>query len=185
MSLFPLGLLSQGGGAPSTFELISTTVASGSSTSVTFSSIPATYKHLQVRMTMRGVAATTADIINLLQFNGDTASNYAWHFLEGNGSALSSIAGSDVTSIRAAGFPGGSSTASSFSGAILDILDYADSNKFKTARLLSGSNTSTARNIRLSSGLWRSTSAISSLTFTSNNGNYASGSRFSLYGIRG
>jgi hypothetical protein len=185
MSLLPLGLLSQGGGAPSTFELISTTVASGSSSSVTFSSIPATYKHLQVRMTMRGGAAVLTNIFNLLSFNGDTAANYAWHSLEGTGSVIQSIAGSDVTSIRAGVFPGDSSTASSFSGTILDIMDYADVNKFKTSRLLAGSNTATARTIRLSSGLWRSTSAITSLSFTSDNGNYASGSRFTLYGIRG
>jgi hypothetical protein len=186
MSLFPLGLLSQGGGASAgSFELISTTIASGSSASVTFSSIPATYKHLQLRLTNRGVYATTNDLLNLLRFNGDTGANYAWHGLQGDGSSVYANNGTSVTSICAGVFPGGSSTADSFSGAIVDILDYANTNKNTTTRMLSGSHTATGKNIKLTSGVWFNTSAITSLTLTTEIGNFTSGSRFSLYGIKG
>jgi predicted patatin/cPLA2 family phospholipase len=81
---------------------------------------------------------------------------------------------------------GGGMTASTFGAGVIDILDYADTNKFKTTRTLNGvsSNASSAIDyIFLVSGLWRSTSAITSITLTGNN--FAQYSHFALYGIKG
>jgi hypothetical protein len=185
--LLPLGILGQGGaaGGGAAFELISTTIATGSSTSVTFSSIPATYTHLQLRVTNRGDYATTNDLLNLLTFNGDTAANYSWHHLYGDGTSAGGMNTASASAIRAGVFPGGSSTATVWSGGVLDILDYANANKYKTARMLVGSHTTTGKNIKFVSGNWRNTAAITSLTLTTEIGNFTSGSRFSLYGIKG
>ena len=68
------------------FESIATTtVGSGGTSSIDFTSIPSTYQHLQLRIISRVSNADTGDNI-FLQFNGDTSSNYSWHYMEGDGS---------------------------------------------------------------------------------------------------
>lgn len=188
MSLLPLGLLSQGGGgAAGSFEQIETVIATGSSSSVTFSSIPSTYKHLQIRMTHRAVYALDGNLFHRMRFNGDSASNYSWHVLEGTGAGFPySQAGTTATDMRIGQTPAGNTAANAFAASILDILDYTDTNKFTTVRSLLGSNTS-ARNSGLYSGSWRNTAAVTSITLLNDvgYGNYTSGSRFTLYGIKG
>ena len=172
-----------GGGGAAAYELISTTVATGSSSEITFSSIPATYKHLQVRFT----AKNNSDSNNYslyFRMNGDTSSNYTRHELIGTGSSVVSEGSGNQSSI-AIGLLATNSTANSFTAGVLDLLDYTSATNYKTVRLLTGGSWSISR-VLLSSGLWRSTSAVTS--FTIGNGglvNFANGSRFSLYGIKG
>lgn len=183
--LFPLGLLSQGGGAnPLTYELISTSFGTGASGVITFSSIPATYKHLQLRVTMRTDNAAPTNTASIT-FNSDTAANYSSHkFGSVNGANVSSGLASQ-SNMALFTFPANSQTAGSYSASVLEILDYANTNKFKTVRLLTGYTTGTPSEVALSSGAWRSTSAVTSLTITAATGSYMTPSRFSLYGIRG
>ena len=190
-------LASQFSGKPfGSYESISTvTVGSGGSASVTFSSIPATYTHLQVRgivQTSRG----TYSVDNMItRFNSDTASNYAWHYISG---------GYTTTPIVETG-GGGSATfmynlyvstsvpGTTFASVVMDILDYANTNKFKTVRTLNGFDVngtagtgSYGGTVNLMSGLWRSTSAITSITLEPEVGpNFAQYSQFALYGIKG
>jgi hypothetical protein len=185
----PLGIFATagaGGAAAGAFEQISTTILSSDTTSVTFSSLPSTYKHLQIRYAVRGSRAANDDFI-ALQFNGDTGSNYWYHYLEGTGSSVnaSSIVSAE-NRIRLGNVPAASAATSSFSGGVIDILDYAATTKNKTIRTLNGHHaTPVAPRIALRSGLWLNTSAVSSITFLALNGGWVTGSRFSIYGIKG
>ena len=162
-------------------SIASITVPSGGASSVTFSSIPSTYQHLQIRMT----SFNTSSIVDMkANFNGDTAANYSIHYLYGTGTAAaaSAIANASYASIGITGalFNQGAGVS------VVDILDYANTNKFKTTRCLSGLDTnSTTCFITLESGSWRSTSAINSITITPQSGTLNQYSDFALYGIRG
>ena len=181
--LIPLGILSGSVVASgATFELISTTVLASTASSVTFSSIPSTYKHLQVRLTM---SSSTALNDLALQFNGDTGANYAWHILTGTSTSAVSQAGTSQNSIRSVGHNGGQN-ASNWMAAVIDVLDASSTSKYKTARVFGGYAYSFNYDTTVASGLWMNTAAISSLTiFNSSSGVHNIGSRFSLYGVRG
>ncbi len=171
----------------SSYESIATyTVSSGGQADITFSSIPSTYKHLQVRYIARKSGAANDTVGILLNFNSDSSSVYTQHTLQGDGTvAAAGFTGTDKTNTLTY-MAGGGMTASTFGAGVIDILDYADTNKFKTTRTLNGvsSNASSAIDyIFLVSGLWRSTSAITSITLTGNN--FAQYSHFALYGIKG
>lgn len=172
--LIPFGVFSAAGSSvPSDYELISTTILASTATSVTFSSIPSTYKHLQIRM----AANSTASGATFFQFNSDTGNNYAQHIMYGNGSSVASGA----TTSANAGYIGYTTTGTNiFPASVIDILDFASSTKNKTARILHGDNIS---NIMLNSAAWFSTAAITSITLYPN-ANYVVGSRFSLYGVK-
>ena len=176
--LMPLGLLSQGGGAggAGAFELIQTAYGTGSSGTISFTSIPATYTHLQLRITARtdGSGAST-----LMRFNSDSGSNYVLHYLYsgGSGGSLSQTGiGANVTDSAA--------STGMYSHLIVDLLDYANTNKNKTTRASDSYQAATSYAF-MYSGLWLNTAAISTLTFAAVSGNFTTASRFSLYGIRG
>jgi hypothetical protein len=176
------GLLS-GGVAPTDFESISTTtVGAGGVASITFSSIPSTYSHLQIRGLNKDTQAAPGTQVLSVQFNGDTAANYSFHRLTGNGSTASAAAGTSTTL-----FYTGSTilnVANTFGTFILDILDYKDTNKYKTARSLDGSDANGSGEISLRSGSWRNTAAITSITLTPTGTGIAQYSSFALYGIK-
>lgn len=179
--LIPFGVFSAGAGRANSYELISTTIATGSEAVISFTSIPATYKHLQIRATTRTTYAGGFGLTASMSFNSDGAANYSWHWLYGDGGSVATNATANAASIGN-GWTGGSSmTANMFSGTIIDILDYANTNKYKTSRTLTGT---AAGGIFLTSGNWRNTAAISTIGLFSA-GNWASGTRFSLYGIKG
>jgi len=195
MSLI-LGILDSGGaaaGAANSYESIATvTVGSGGSASISFTSIPATYTHLQVRCLTR--SDYTGSEIDSLAFrlNSDTGANYAYHFLTGEGTAASASGIGSQTLGIVGGVISNGHTAGMFSGFVIDFLDYANTNKTKTIRSLGGGDTNGTGTekgmIRLSSSLWNSTSAINEITFK-NGGGFTRGfiqySQFALYGIKG
>lgn len=186
MSLFPLGLISQGGGAGGggAFELISTTILGTAAASVTFSSIASTYTHLQIRYTARS-SSTGGDNIRM-QMNADTGNNYSVHYLFGNGSSVSSGNAAPWNTAVYALMPYSTQTADVWGAGIIDILDYRSTSKNKTVRGMSGKVVSGDYNIYLQSGAWLSTSAITELRIYLGTGsNIVAGSRFSLYGVRG
>ena len=169
---------------PSDYESIATTtVGAGGSSTISFTSIPSTYTHLQIRVFARDSRAVAFDNL-LLQINTDTGSNYADHFLygDGGGSVISGNSVSD-TSIRSGTMTGASSSANIFGANIIDILDYASTNKYKTIRALSGADANGSGQTVLRSGLWLNTNAITTLTFTPGGGNFTQYSSFALYGI--
>ena len=158
--------------------IASTLVGAGGVSSITFSNIPQGYKHLQVRyITLTNTLAGPTT----LQFNGDTTgANYRYHVLFGNGT--SALAGTGTTAYAPI-FQGNTTYPSA---GILDILDYNNTNKYKTTRNLDGydTNNTISGSLGLSSGLWMNTAAITSITFVGNT-SFSQYTRFSLYGIKG
>lgn len=168
-----------------------TTVGSGGQSSIIFSSIPSTYKHLQIRYTGRvNVASNYGQSISI-RFNSDSGSNYARHVLAaytGGYTATTSFSDANQNIMQVfGGLSGGNWTSQMQGGGVIDILDYQNTNKFKTVRSLAGAesnDSSTFINILgLSSGLWRSTSAITSIEL-SGNADFVQHSQFALYGIK-
>jgi hypothetical protein len=163
----------------SAYESISTIVLSTSPGSVTFSSIPSTYKHLQIR----AFARTTSNTLITFQVNGDSGNNYSIHNMQGNGS---SVVGGATASYNFGGFSQLPSASNVFSAGVIDILDYTDTSKFTTFRTLSGWDDNSAGRIESRSSQWRSTSTITSIVLTTDAGTpFQPNSHFALYGIKG
>jgi hypothetical protein len=167
----------------SNYESISTTTVSTAVSSVTFSSIPATYTHLQIRGIIR--QSTAGFDQALLQFNSDTGNNYARHALLGEGASASTEATTSTNKISIAAIPGPSQTASVFGATVVDILDYKNTNKYTTTRALAGTDSNGSGYVWFASGLWQNTAAITTITITPGAGNFVEYSQFALYGIKG
>ena len=161
------------------YESIATVTVGGSGlTTATFSSIPSTYKHLQVRITNLTNSATN-DV--RMRFNSDTGSNYVWHQLQGNGASASAATNTSQTYI-AAGLTGSSTNPAT---TIVDILDYTNTNKYTTARILGGYDANGSGYVFLWSGLWQNTNAISTIEFSCSAVDFNQYSHFALYGVKG
>lgn len=182
--LIPLGILaSSGGGAAGSYELISTTVLGSSQASVDFdvSTFASTYKHLQIRFAVRGARASGSEDLRM-RFNGST-STYSVHYLYGQGSTVYS-ASDPFGSMYLGTHPASTDTANVFGVGVVDILDPFSSTKNKTIRALNG-RTSTSNTVMLVSGAYLSTTVVSAISLYGQNANLATGTRISLYGIRG
>jgi hypothetical protein len=165
------------------YDALSTvTVPSGGAASVTFSGIPSTYKHLQVRVLGRDTIESAGDL--RWQFNGDTALNYSFHELYANGSTASSFGYGGTGYGNLSNWASFLSQTNQFSAAILDITDYADTTKYKTGRVIGGRNNNGSGTIELASMSWRNTAAVSSIYFYLTAGNFAEYSQFTLYGVK-
>ena len=174
------------------YESIATvTITSATTTNqtntISFTSIPSTFKHLQ----LRGIYRDTWSSSGVGEFyifpNSDTSTSYSDHWLQGNGAAASAAAyGSRSDGMFMGRGVRGGSLGSAFGGFVVDILDYADTNKYKTARGLSGADINgSGGEVLLQSALWQKTTAISSLNITANGYGFAQYSHFALYGIKG
>jgi len=168
-------------GAAGDYDSIATVnVGSGGASSVSFSSIPGTYQHLQIR----GIFRPTATSWIIGRFNGDSGTNYSHHDLRGNGSSVATEFVTNAENVYM--ILGLSSASNTYAAGIIDILDYANTNKFKTTRHLNGIDTNGGGSIDLTSGSWRNTAAITSITLSlSNLGTIPEYSQFALYGIKG
>ena len=173
---------------PTSFESIATVnVGAGGSSTITFSSIPQTYKHLQLRCLIRNTNSANGTSIGSMQFNSDTGGNYTRHNMYGTGSTVAAGAGTGVTFVDI-GVTGNNGTLSNtFSANIIDILDYTSTNKYKTVKTLSGfsQNNNGEEEVWFSSSAWLNTSAINSINFYINSYSFTQYSSFALYGIRG
>lgn len=162
-------------------SIASITVPSGGLASITFAGIPAGYRHLQLRNISRNSTSAGSGIS--VTVNGDNT-NYSWHRLYGDGSGTPTAYGEPNSSIFVQlNQTIDNNTASAFGASILDILDYANINKYKTIRALHGWDSNGSGNIIFSSGNWRSLSAITTITLTPN-ANFAANSSFALYGVK-
>lgn len=166
------------------FESIATTTLSSNTATITLSSIPQTYTHLQLRILARTTRTAGPDILGLYM-NGSTASDYADHLVYGDGASALVDRNTDYPQINVQRLATTNSGSNIFSGIVIDILDYANTNKFKTIRYLSGFDANGSGRVGLGSGLWRSTNAITSLNiFSLYTENYTQYSQFALYGIK-
>jgi len=160
------------------FYQIATTTLGSAQSSIEFTGIPSTYTHLQIRGITYN-SSTSRDVF--MQFNTDTGSNYSRHYLYGDGSSASSGANTSDVNISV-GYT--SLTSNIFGVSVIDILDYANTNKYKTTRSLAGYDANGSGLVVLYSGNWRSTAAITSIKLYPGNGNFNQYSSFQLYGIK-
>jgi len=176
--------------SPSSYESITTTTLGSSTSSFTFSSIPATYTHLQIRCFAQVVRNTFGIASGNIQFNSDTGSNYSIHNVTGIGGTPYASGSANTTSVVTADGMYGTTTGGTFGISIIDILDYANTSKYKTVRTFAGTDFNGTLGgyggfVGLTSGNWRNTNAITSITFSSSDGNLNTYSSFALYGIKG
>ncbi len=157
------------------------TVGAGGSNAITFSSIPNTYEHLQVRCVALTASGGT---VVALRCNSDSGLNYVAHSVNSTGTAIQSDAYNPETYMRLYGRSVG--TSSTYPTAMLaDILDYANTNKYKTMRTFSGCDTNGNGEVGFKSGLWMNTNVISTITIVNNDSsNFTQYSSFALYGIK-
>ena len=171
------------------YESIATvTVGAGGSSSITFSSIPSTYKHLQVRAITNATksGASGADSIELT-LNSDATASYSAHRLFGDGSGTTADGFSSLNYSYIGVMPETVSSVSYYYAMVLDILDYANTSKYKTIRSLSGYDANGSGRVGLFSGSWQSSSAVSTITFYPDNRSalFSQYSSFALYGVKG
>lgn len=161
---------------PITYEPIATTTLSTSESSITFNSFSG---YTDLILIMDVIASAQGDA--RLRFNGDTGTTYSWTGLTGQGTTASSVRQSNTTSILLDYFAEYSSTSRSIR--MLQIQDYSNTSTYKSFLVRAGNATLGGTDAIV--GLWRSTSAITSITiFCSNVSTYSSGSTFTLYGIK-
>jgi len=166
------------------FEAIASTSISSTTATITFSSIPSSYEHLQIRVYARN-SDSASNRFMTLTFNSDTGTNYTRHYLEGNDSNLSAVGTLGETSCTVGRMAANSAAANTFGSAIIEIVDYASANKYTTVRAFGGFDTSnTTGYLQFASGLWLNTAAVSTITLGFTSGSFLSGSTASLYGLR-
>jgi hypothetical protein len=185
-----------GGLSTNSYESIATvTVGSGGSSSISFTSIPATYTHLQIRGILQTNRSSYIVDLTKVQFNSDTGANYSGHNLFGGYNTTPNVnadGSANASSMQFHGLNSGVS-ANVFNGVVMDILDYANTNKYKTVRNLQGFDVngtvgtgSLGGTIALSSGSWRNTNAVTSVNISMVDGTlFNQYSSLALYGIKG
>lgn len=172
---------------PGSYESIaSVDVGAGGASSITFSSIPSTYTHLQIRVMAKCDASGNDGLAEhaALSFNADTTlSNYNRHQLRGD--ASSAVSNYSASAAPTACYVPSAGLTSIFGTGIVDILDYANTSKYKTIRTLTGSNNNgvAAEFVGITSGLWQNTNAITSITIKPGSYNFTQYSSFALYGV--
>jgi hypothetical protein len=178
------------------FESIATTtVGVGGTPTISFADIPQTFKHLQIRVLGRSTGAYTYSSL-YVRPNSVSTARYSYHSLYGNGTSAASTgrgtAGGDTAWV-AQNISGDTATANNFGSVIVDILDYANTDKYKVMRSLGGYDNngsgSPIGTISLNSGAFfgstgSSTEAITSITLLTD-GNFKQYTHAALYGIKG
>lgn len=173
---------------PGSYESIaSVDVGAGGASSVTFSSIPSTYTHLQIRGISQwsyNNGSPDSSVVSL-RFNTDSGTNYAYHTLTGNGANVYSYSGTAVNK-AIAGYSSATNGyyTNTFGANVIDILDYTNTNKYTTVRTLSGVDVNAAGgNVNLTSALWRNSALITNIEILPDYPNWGQYTTFTLYGI--
>jgi hypothetical protein len=169
----------------SMYPIASQTVGAGGVSSITFSSIPQTFTHLQLRLMLRDSATSVNQArSSSVRFNSDTGNNYVSHFVNGDGSTAAAGYNAAQSNITFTSLE--NTNTSIFSVAVIDILDYTDTNKNKTTKTLVGWDANGSGIVGMWSSLWLNTNAITSISLGARNGFTGSFPQYStvqLYGI--
>lgn len=164
------------------YESIATvTVGAGGSAGITFSSIPSTYKHLQIRCFARISGGSNGENVYIYSNNTPNSTNYAWHVLRGDGASAVAAGGANA---RILGNVAITNVANTFSTLIIDILDYTDTNKNKTVRTFYGWDSNGTGYAGFNSTLLPQTAAITQIDIGELTANFGQYSSFALYGIK-
>lgn len=167
----------------SMYPIASYTVGSAGSGAITFSDIPQTFNHLELRIFGRSNSSGAGANVPV-RFNGDSGGNYRIQYMgaQGSGSAFFGDFGVSQTEGNFGWVAGTASTAGVFGANIVSILEYSNTNKKKTSRILTAceNNGTTTDLVGQFANLWNSTAAITSITLLPN---WAANTRIDLYGI--
>lgn len=170
---------------PLTYKALATvTVGAGGASSIDFTSIPATYTDLLIKASLRSTVSQTNDY-GIIQFNGDTGSNYPWIQLAGNGANASSSSGTS-TGALALRYSAANATANTFGNNELYIPNYTGSTYKSISSDTASENNGTAASDAIASlwaGLWNNTAAITSISLKPASGSFVQYSTATLYGI--
>ena len=160
------------------------TVGPSGASEINFTNIPGTYSHLQIRA--MGLLTTTGSGAYLaMRFNSDTGSNYSDHGITGNGSTVEAYGSANIDGINFFQRANNMSTTNP-SVCVIDVLDYANTNKYKTTRNLNGADFNGSGEVTLRSAAWRNTNAITSIRiYPAGSYTIKAGSQFAIYGIKG
>lgn len=162
---------------PATYEPIATTTLGSATTNITFSTIPATYTDLRIVL----VNTTVGSIIPGLRFNSDTASNYSNTILAGDGSSVYSGRNTNTNELYFS-----DSTATSATIPVIftiDVFSYAGSTRKTVLSTASGDLNGSGKSER-NIGLWRDTTAITTINLSARSSTWAIGTIATLYGIK-
>lgn len=161
---------------PATYEPIATTTLGSAASTITFSSIPSTFTDL--RIVMIGTAQSASFLAGLVRFNSDTGSNYSYTWMYGDGSAAGSGRASNQTTINLINWTSINSTTPGL--LTFDVLSYAGSTN-KTILGTGSNDQNGSGSVERVVGLWRSTSAINTITLSNA---FGTGFTATLYGIK-
>ena len=172
----------------SPFQSIMTTTVGTAQSTINFTAIPATFTHLQLRGIVRSSAGSGADDI-VFRFNSDTSAIYTGHQAYGDGTGKASNVtngGLNRTSLNPAYISANGAIAAAYGVLVIDIPDYANTNKYKVIRSLNGHDHNGGGYVLLRQGVWMSNTAVSSINLTlDSGGNFMQYSEIALYGIKG
>jgi hypothetical protein len=160
-----------------TYEPIATTTGTGSSGTISFTSIPATYTDLVMVFEGAVTSGGTAGLVFTIN-NITTGTLYSFTRVQGDGAS--------ATSTRASSANDGSFgyvSSSNRSMSILNVMNYSNSTTFKTT--IARSNTNDASDDRVGAyvTLFRDTPPITRLDIIASQ-NFTTTSTFTLYGIK-
>ena len=170
---------------PSTYTLIKGETIASSAASYTFTAIPSTFTDLVVRLSTRMATGTFGEFS--VQFNSDSSALYSNTVLYGSGSAADTYNNSGSTSLNGIlNTEGSSQTANTFSNNELYVPSYTVSQSKPVSAASATENNATTAYISVQAGLYRSNTAITSITLIDNinSRSFAAGSSFYLYGIK-
>ena len=164
-------------------EAIATTYLEADVVTVTMSGIPGTYEHLQLRISARSTRTSSAGWVRLGP-NGDTSTgDKSHHRMQGSATTASAVADASTSSLIFYHMPSDyDADAGTYGGMVIDILDYANTNKNTTFLQVSGWAGQGADYSVFGSGLWDSTTTMTSITLDSTDA-WTRGSEFTLYGL--
>ena len=167
------------------FEAIATTYLTGTAASVEFTSIPATYEHLQLRISGRQNISGSAGGALRIQFNGDTGSNYSNHTMQTyGGTSLNADGYTGFAYVYQAGrLTGPTVDAEFYAATIIDIADYANTNKNTTFIGLTQSIPGGSGYLSFYSALWDDTAAVTSILLYSASDDLVADTTMTLYGL--
>jgi hypothetical protein len=160
------------------YDSLATVTLSTSTASVVFSGIPSGYKHLQLRtFAQQAAGGGYAEIV----LGGATFVRRHWIMGGGSGALTSSQDTTNAPGVFTTAYNNGASV---FAASIVDILDYGSTTKNKVTRSLGGSDNNGSGGVYLMSGLYTSTSSVTSITLNAVSQNFTQNSRFALYGVK-
>lgn len=177
---------------PAATWLIQRINGTGSSTTITFSNIPQTYSSLQLRILGKDTNTASITLDGYVQLNGDTGSNYSYHYTRGTGTGVSSTGGyPNSVIIMPNAFSSSKATspaqANIYGTAIVDIHDYKSTTRNKTVRIFGGSDSnfsSTSIGPYLASGSWNNTAAVTSVSIVTGGTAWTAETTIALYGMK-